>query len=81
MQIAKNPVDIAIGANLRRRRVMLKKSMRELGDKLSVTHQQVSKYELGDSRISASDLYELARALEVPVSFFFDGILPQHIKA
>lgn len=80
MQIDRNPVDIAIGANLRRRRVMLKKSMRELGDKLNVTHQQVSKYELGDSRISASDLYELSRALEVPISFFFDGVLPQHTR-
>lgn len=80
MKIERNPIDIAIGTNLRRRRIMLKKSMRELGDRLNISYQQVSKYELGANRISASDLWALAKMLDVPVTFFYDGILPQHAR-
>ena len=38
---------------------------------LGLTFQQVYKYEQGKSRIGAGRLYEFAKALGVPVTFFF----------
>ena len=36
--------------------------------------QQIQKYECGANRITASRLYELAKAMNVSVQYFFDGI-------
>ena len=67
-------LDSYIGARLRMRRLMLGMSQEALGEKLSLTFQQIQKYEKGTNRVSASRLYELAQALDVPVQYFFDGI-------
>ena len=48
-------------------------SQEQLGDRLNLTFQQVQKYEKGTNRISASRLWEMAKILDVPVSFFFEG--------
>lgn len=50
---------------------MLNLSQEKLAERLGITFQQVQKYEKGTNRIGASRLYQLARVLEVPVSFFF----------
>jgi transcriptional regulator with XRE-family HTH domain len=39
------------------------------------------KYEQTKNRISASRLYELSEVLDVPVTFFFEGIAGTHAKA
>ncbi len=67
-------IDAYIGARVRLRRVMLGMSQEALGEHLSLTFQQIQKYEKGVNRISASRLFELARALDVPVQYFFDGL-------
>jgi transcriptional regulator with XRE-family HTH domain len=36
----------------------------------------VQKYERGANRVGASRLYDLSRVLDVPVSFFFDDLVP-----
>jgi transcriptional regulator with XRE-family HTH domain len=41
---------------------------------LGLTFQQVQKYERGANRISASKLYDIARALRVPAPYFFEGL-------
>ena len=46
---------------------------RELGDKLGVSFQQVQKYEKGVNRVGAARLQQIATALDVPVTFFYDG--------
>ena len=56
------------------RRKMLNMSQEHLADALGLTFQQVQKYERGANRVSASKLYEIAKTLQVPVSFFFDGL-------
>ncbi|WP_370526412.1 helix-turn-helix domain-containing protein [Caulobacter sp. RHG1] len=56
------------------RRKMLNMSQEHLADALKLTFQQVQKYERGANRVSASKLYEIAKTLQVPVSFFFDGL-------
>jgi len=48
-------------------------SQSKLAESLSVTFQQVQKYEKGANRIGASRLQQLARVLDVPPSFFFEG--------
>lgn len=49
-------------------------SQTALGDALGLTFQQLQKYERGANRISSSRLYELGQVLEVPVSYFFEGL-------
>jgi len=71
-----NPVDEHVGARMRLRRQILKMSQEKLGDALGVTFQQVQKYERGVNRVGASRLYDLSRVLEVPVTFFYDGLEP-----
>ncbi len=67
-------LDAYLGARLRLRRLMLGLSQEALGAKLALTFQQVQKYEKGANRISASRLYELAHVLDVPVSYFYEGL-------
>ena len=45
-----------------------------LAQAVGLTFQQIQKYERGLNRVSASKLFEISRALAVPVSFFFDGL-------
>jgi len=68
-----NPIDKHVGARVRLRRLMVGMSQGRLGEALDVTFQQVQKYEKGANRIGASRLQQLARVLEVPPSYFFDG--------
>lgn len=68
-----NPIDRHVGSRVRMRRVLIGMSQERLGESLSLTFQQVQKYEKGTNRIGASRLQQIASVLEVPVSFFFDG--------
>lgn len=43
---------------------------------MNLTFQQIQKYEKGHNRVSASRLWGLALALDVPVSYFFEGLDP-----
>ena len=49
-------------------------SQERLAELLGVTFQQVQKYERGVNRIAASRLLDCARALEMPVADFFEGL-------
>src|SRR4051812_40316367 len=68
-----NPTDKHVGSRVRMRRMMLGMSQEKLGDALSLTFQQIQKYEKGTNRIGASRLQQIAQSLQVPVSFFFEG--------
>jgi transcriptional regulator with XRE-family HTH domain len=71
---AAHPVDLYVGTRLRIRRKVLGLSQTQLADALGITFQQIQKYERGANRISASKLYEAARLLQAPVSYFFEGL-------
>ncbi|RBM06332.1 XRE family transcriptional regulator [Novacetimonas cocois] len=71
-----SPVDVYVGSRIRLRRTLLGMSQERLGTALGLTFQQVQKYERGANRVGASRLYDLARVLDVPIAFFFDG-MPQ----
>jgi transcriptional regulator with XRE-family HTH domain len=72
-QRAPSKVDFYFGKRLRMRRIELKISQTDLGEKLGVSFQQVQKYEKGTNRIGADRLQQIAAALEVPVAYFYDG--------
>ena len=65
--------DSELGKRIRLRRVEQKISQAELGDKLGVSFQQVQKYEKGVNRVGAARLQQIASALDVPVTFFYDS--------
>ena len=50
------------------------KSQQALGEAIGVTFQQVQKYEKGTNRVGASRLQQIATALEVQPSYFFDDM-------
>ena len=69
-----NPIDGQVGNRVRIRRMLVGMSQERLGDLLGLTFQQVQKYEKGINRIGAGRLFEIARILDVPVGFFYDGV-------
>jgi transcriptional regulator with XRE-family HTH domain len=77
LQTAKSPnlTDKHVGKRVRMRRKMLSMSQTNLGRALGLTFQQVQKYEKGTNRIGAGRLQQMAHALLVPVSFFFEDPL------
>jgi len=71
---AANVIDMRLGQKLRARRIEVGLSQEKLADLLGVTFQQVQKYEKGINRIAASRLFQISSALDVPVSYFFEGL-------
>lgn len=67
-------IDRIVGQRLRWRRRELKLTQEQLGEKLGLTFQQVQKYEKGVNRISAGRLFEIARALGITITYFYEGV-------
>lgn len=77
-----NAIDEYVGSRVRMRRKALEMNQTVLAKKLGVTFQMVQRYEYGLCRISASTLYAIASALDVPIEYFFEGLpLPAGKKA
>lgn len=71
---APDPVDIHVGGRLRLRRNLLGLSQEQLGKASHLTFQQIQKYERGTNRMGSSRLYQISKILDVPISWFFDGL-------
>lgn len=69
-----HPVDAHVGRKLKQIRTLRRLSQTDVARKLNLSFQQIQKYEIGSNRIAASRLFELAQILEVPPSYFFDGL-------
>ena len=69
-----NPIDVHVGSRVRLRRNMLGLSQEKLGEAIGLTFQQVQKYERGANRVGSSRLFDLARVLDVPISYFFEDM-------
>jgi transcriptional regulator with XRE-family HTH domain len=67
-------IDIHLGRRLRRRRRILGLTQQQLASACGVRFQQIQKYECAANRMSASRLWQLAEVLEVPVSYFYEGL-------
>jgi len=68
-----DPRDADIGQRVRALRLQRGLSQTELGNLISVTFQQVQKYEKGANRVGASRLTQIADVLGVPIPTLFDG--------
>jgi transcriptional regulator with XRE-family HTH domain len=70
---SKQPVDQFVGSRMRMRRLLNGLTQKELADMIGISFQQLQKYEKGMSRIGPARLQLVARSLDVPISFFFEG--------
>ena len=68
-----SPIDVHVGSRVRLRRTLLGMSQEKLGEALSLTFQQVQKYEKGTNRIGASRLQQISKTLDVTPGYFFEG--------
>lgn len=69
-----HPVDVHVGKRVRHRRWLIGMTQQQLAEQVGIKFQQIQKYETGANRISASRLWDIADTLDVPVSFFFEGL-------
>ena len=69
-----HPVDVHVGKRIRHRRWMVGMTQQQLGEIVGIKFQQIQKYETGMNRVSASRLWDIAAALDVQISFFFEGL-------
>ena len=72
-----NPTDVLVGNRVRIRRMLIGMSQERLGELLSLTFQQVQKYEKGVNRIGAGRLFDVSRILGVPIDYFYEGVAAQ----
>ena len=66
-------MDAYVGRKIRTRRIQLGMSQDDLAKAIGVTYPQVYKYEKAINRVSAGRLFEIARVLTVPLSYFYDS--------
>ena len=77
----KHPVDAHVGKRVRHRRWMVGMTQQQLGEQVGIKFQQIQKYATGKNRISASRLWDIAQALDVPISYFFEGLSDEALAA
>ena len=69
-----HPVDVHVGRRVKQLRWLKGMTQQQLAKEVGVKFQQVQKYETGANRVSASRLWQLCEALQVPVGFFFEDL-------
>lgn len=67
-------VDKIIGSRLKAARVGAKLTQSDLAKSVASSFQQIQKYERGMNRISSAALLQFARALDLPVMYFFENL-------
>lgn len=67
-------VYVYIGQRIRERRKLLSLNQSELADLMGFSYQQMQKYETGASHVSAGKLLLFAKILNVPPSYFYEGL-------
>ncbi len=65
-------IDAHVGGRVRLRRTLMGMNQTALGEAVSISWQQIQKYENGNNFIGFGRLFQFAKVLDVPVSFFFD---------
>ena len=67
-------VDMHVGRRVKMARLAAGVSQEKLAHALGVSFQQVQKYENGTNRIGPGRLHAIAKMLNLPVPFFFEGV-------
>jgi transcriptional regulator with XRE-family HTH domain len=70
----KNTVYQYVGQRIKERRKLLKFNQAQLAELMGFSYQQMQKYESGSSQISVSRLLQFARVLNVPATYFYEGV-------
>ncbi|HVZ99329.1 MAG TPA: helix-turn-helix transcriptional regulator [Caulobacterales bacterium] len=74
-------IDLHVGKRIRRRRRLLGLTQQRLAEAVGIRFQQIQKYECGANRVTASRLHEIGRAMNVPTTYFFEGLgEPDHAR-
>lgn len=63
-----DPLDVAVGQRIRLTRKARGISAQKLGESINVSFQQITKYETGSNRVSASMLIRIAERLDTTVA-------------
>ena len=72
--LTQSEIDNHIGQKLKFRRLMMGKTLDDVGKIVGVSFQQIQKYERGQNSVSCSKLFHLAWALKVEPSYFFEQL-------
>ena len=67
-------IDKHVGKRLRLLRQINEVSLEKLAEIVDVAPQQIQKYEIGETRISASRIFELSKIFSVPLAWFYDDL-------
>lgn len=67
-------IDRHVGNRLRKLRLIHGVSLEALAGMVDVAPQQIQKYEVGETRLSASRIFELSKIFAVPVTWFYDEL-------
>ena len=67
-----NRTDVHVGARLKSRRLDLKLTRGQLAARLGLNASQVQQHELGQQRIGAALLFNVASSLNVPIGYFYE---------
>jgi len=67
-------IDLLLGRRLRNRRRLMGLTQNQLAMMVGVRFQQIQKYESAANRISASRLWKFCQVMDVPASYFFEGL-------
>ncbi len=72
--LTQNEIDNHIGQRLKFRRLLMGKTLDDVGKIVGVSFQQIQKYERGQNSVSCSKLFYLSQALKVEPSYFFEQL-------
>lgn len=64
-----------VSRRLKAKRILSNMSQERLAAALGLNYQQLQRYESGKSRLTCSLVYRAAQALDVPIAYFFEGIV------
>ena len=83
MATDENLFNQSMGQKIKGRRINLGFTQTKVGKAVNVTFQQIQKYEKGKNGVSSFKLNKLSKALQVPITYFFEQplILTKEIKS
>lgn len=76
-----DPIDAHVAQRLKLQRELTGFTQDRLGQAVGVSFQMIQKYENAACRVGASRLMKIAKVLNVPVSWFFEGFGSTYIAA
>lgn len=74
-----DPLDVHVGNKIKVRRQELRMSQKTLSEEAGLPFEQLQSYEHGLERLAPDHLFSIAEALDVQISFLFEGS-PVHLQ-